>query len=103
MRSPLFGLGLLVTAGLTACGSSLGGPGTGTGGRGGQSSTGSAGVVGSGGIVGAAGAGGSGGVVGSGGASGSSGPPNVCVPGIPATTAQAPEAAPVLPVVTNRW
>jgi len=86
MRSPVFGLGLLVMAGLTACGSSLRGPGTGTGGRGGQSSTGSAGVVGSGGIVGAAGAGGPGGVVGSGGASGSSGPPNVCLPGIPATT-----------------
>ena len=92
MRSPLFGLGLLVMAGLTACGSSLGGPGTGNGGRGGQSSTGSAGAVGGGEYRRrrrlrrwrSAG----GGVVGSGGAGGSSygGGSVACVPGIPATT-----------------
>ena len=87
MRSPLFGLGFLVMAGLTACGSSLGGPGTGTGGKGGQSSTGSAGAVGGGTVVGAGGSAGvvgSGGVVGTGGAGGTNyGPPVVCVPGVP--------------------
>ena len=91
MRSPLFGLGLLVMAGLTACGSSLGGPGTGNGGRGGQSSTGSAGAVGGATVVGAGGSAGvvgGGGVVGTGGAGGSSygGGSVACVPGIPATT-----------------